>query len=77
MAIHGDWSDSIRINKSNNYHCCVPNCYSNGRYDFQLSFHKFPKDDEMRKKWIVKIRRDIGPEFQVWHWFNNNAVEIN
>ena len=69
MATRGEWSERIRINKSNNYHCCVPNCYSNGRYDFQLSFHKFPKDDE--------IRRDFGPEFQVLHWFNNNAVEIN
>jgi len=77
MAAHGEWSDSIRINKSNNCHCYVSNCYSNGRYDFQLNFHKFPKYDEMRKKWIVKIRRDIGPEFQVLHWFNNNAVEIN
>ena len=30
-----------------------------------LSFYSFPKDQKLAREWIVKIRRDIGPHFQV------------
>ncbi|KAH8040570.1 hypothetical protein HPB51_011398 [Rhipicephalus microplus] len=30
-----------------------------------VSFHRFPKDAMIYKKWIVAIKRDEGPEFQV------------
>ena len=30
-----------------------------------LSFHTFPKDVLVKKKWIVAIKRDEGPEFRV------------
>lgn len=35
------------------------------RYSDQISFHKFPKDKNLRKQWLIKIRRDEGPFFQV------------
>ena len=49
------------------YHCCVPQCTNDSRYDREskLSFHKIPEDNKLRKEWIVKIRRDIGPHFKV------------
>ncbi|XP_019630251.1 PREDICTED: THAP domain-containing protein 11-like, partial [Branchiostoma belcheri] len=49
------------------FHCCVPSCTNDSRYDPEkkLSFHRFPKDSTQRKAWIVKIRRDIGKDFQL------------
>lgn len=48
------------------FHCCVPNCASDARYDKTLSFHRFPSSKgELRKECINKIRRDVGPSFQV------------
>ncbi|XP_062585919.1 uncharacterized protein LOC134247604 [Saccostrea cucullata] len=54
------------------YHCCVPLCTNDSRYDEKnlLSFHRFPSDNELRKEWILKIRRDIGRNFQI----TNNAL---
>ncbi|XP_058879601.1 transcription factor E2F6-like isoform X1 [Acipenser ruthenus] len=48
-------------------HCCVPCCVSDSRYDLEkkMSFHRFPKEAKMRKEWVQKIRRDIGPNFQI------------
>ncbi|XP_026116957.1 uncharacterized protein LOC113095799 [Carassius auratus] len=47
-------------------YCCVPGCRSFSRQNKDnTSFHKFPQDRELQKKWIVKIRRDIGPNFQI------------
>ena len=48
-------------------YCCVPCCNNDARNESGKgkSFHQFPKDLEMRKLWIVKIRRDEGPLFQV------------
>jgi hypothetical protein len=47
--------------------CCVPGCtkkvYEEG--GVKISFHKFPEDEELFRKWIVAIRRDIGKEFKV------------
>ena len=47
--------------------CCVPGCKKkvyegNG---VKISFHKFPEDKSLFRKWIVAIRRDIGKEFRV------------
>ena len=39
------------------YTCCVPGCYSNTKRDQELSFHKFPKDESMKLKWINAIKR--------------------
>ena len=37
--------------------CCVPGCYSNSKKDMTLSFHKIPKDELYRMKWINAIKR--------------------
>ena len=47
-------------------HCCVPGCVSDDRKkDKSITFHCFPKDKDLRKQWIVKIKRDEGPNFNV------------
>ena len=51
--------------KESGYYCCVPQCRSNARYDLHLSFHHIPKDELLKKQWIIKIRRDEGPHFKV------------
>ena len=64
------WAASQRVPVVNNmskFHCCVPNCVSDSRYDAnkELSFHRFPQDSLSRKSWVIKIRRDVVPHFQV------------
>uniref|UniRef100_A0A3B3HWH9 THAP-type domain-containing protein n=1 Tax=Oryzias latipes TaxID=8090 RepID=A0A3B3HWH9_ORYLA len=39
-------------------HCCVPLCQASSKYNSLLSFHTFPSDAEIRRKWLVAIRRD-------------------
>jgi len=39
-------------------HCCVPRCQASAKYNSVLSFFTFPADEELRRKWIVNIRRD-------------------
>ncbi|KAI2666925.1 THAP domain-containing protein 2 [Labeo rohita] len=48
-------------------YCCVPGCtsYQHKDSDKKLSFHRFPSDPKACREWIVKIRRDIGPHFQI------------
>ncbi len=54
-------------------HCCVVFCANDSRYKDKylertgnvLHFHKFPKDEKMRREWIVAIRRDEGANFKV------------
>ena len=49
-------------------HCCVPGCKSDSRYqtiDQPVWFHCIPTDKAIRRKWIVKIRRDEGPNLKV------------
>uniref|UniRef100_A0A8C2DYJ4 THAP domain-containing protein 1 n=1 Tax=Cyprinus carpio TaxID=7962 RepID=A0A8C2DYJ4_CYPCA len=43
-------------------HCCVPLCVVSARYNSTVSFHSFPVEEDLRKKWIIQIRRD---DFQV------------
>ena len=55
------------------HHCSVPLCNSNSSLASckELSFHKFPRDPQMQKKWVIAIRRDIGPHFQI-----NNSTKV-
>ena len=48
-------------------HCCVPMCTSDERRkgDEIISFHSFPRDVMLRKKWIIAIRRNEGLHFKV------------
>ena len=58
------------------HYCCVPLCRNSSSTELQeerkrlglekLSFHSFPDTKSPRgKEWIIKIRRDIGPEFTI------------
>ena len=38
-------------------HCSVPRCTSSAKYSY-LSFHSFPADNDLRKKWLINIRRE-------------------
>uniref|UniRef100_A0A6B0VDM1 Putative regulation of transcription n=1 Tax=Ixodes ricinus TaxID=34613 RepID=A0A6B0VDM1_IXORI len=47
--------------------CCVQGCRNSDRRkkNEELSWHKFPSDIELRKKWITEINRAL-PEGQPW-----------
>ena len=46
-------------------HCCVPR-FSNGRRTSPLlSYHSFPLSSELRKHWLVALRRDEGENSRV------------
>ncbi|XP_056337352.1 uncharacterized protein si:dkey-60a16.1 [Danio aesculapii] len=47
-----------RENSSVRFHCCVPQCTASSKFNSVLSFHAFPKDKDVQKKWVVNIRRD-------------------
>ena len=38
-------------------HCSVPLCSVSSRYNSCVSFHSFPVEEEIRKRWLVNIRR--------------------
>ena len=62
MAFNNSSSDSNnKTQRNSKQHCCVPLCTSDSRYNPELNFHHIPKDEELRKQWIIKIRRDEGP----------------
>ncbi|XP_048111690.1 THAP domain-containing protein 6 isoform X2 [Alosa alosa] len=46
-------------------HCSVPLCTSNKQRQPYLSFHGFPTELSLRKKWIKAVRRDEGPNFKI------------
>ena len=53
--------------KSNIYFC-VPGCTQKGTVDLegnQVGFFGFPKDQSLRQEWLVKIWRDVGPQFKL------------
>jgi hypothetical protein len=59
-------TDNSTVNKSKPaLHCCVPLCTSDSRYNPELHFHHIPKNHELKRQWIIKIRRDEGPLFNV------------
>ena len=62
-------SEATRVkvhNMPNRDHCCVPQCQNNRAKNIPgLTFHQFPKDEFLRKQWVVKIRRDVGKSFRV------------
>ncbi|KAK3742616.1 hypothetical protein QZH41_018331 [Actinostola sp. cb2023] len=54
--------------KKSCFHCCVPQCNGDSRYHNELKFHRLPGGEagkETRKRWLVKIRRDEGPDFKI------------
>ncbi|XP_033725158.1 THAP domain-containing protein 2-like [Pecten maximus] len=57
--------DATEKKLKTNFHCCVPKCNGDSRRHDGLSFHRLPQDKELRKQWIIKIRRDEGLNFKV------------
>ncbi|XP_069591013.1 uncharacterized protein [Ranitomeya imitator] len=52
------------------YHCCVPLCNSDSRYnaDKKISFHRIPAfhvEPQRHRDWLSRIRREPGPSFKV------------
>ena len=65
--INFEITELIMSSKSNMY-CCVPGCTQKGTVDPERSivgFFGFPKDQNLRQEWLVKIRRDVGPHFKL------------
>ena len=46
-------------------HCCVPLCTNRREKRSDLSYHTFPKEDVLRRKWTQAIRRDEGDNFSI------------
>ncbi|XP_063741858.1 uncharacterized protein LOC134865935 [Eleginops maclovinus] len=44
--------------KKNSEHCCVPLCSASSKFNGILSFHGFPTHPDLRRQWLVNIRRD-------------------
>ena len=42
-------------------HCCVPACTNHSSITKGISYHKIPKDKQLRKSWISRLRRDNLP----------------
>ncbi|KAG0429943.1 hypothetical protein HPB47_023152 [Ixodes persulcatus] len=42
--------------------CCVPGCCNNSTRHKGLGFHSFPKDRQLREKWIAKASQGSGDE---------------
>ena len=56
------------MSSSSNVYCCVPLCKQKGNVDPQgnrVGFFSFPTDETFRKQWLLKIRRDVGPNFSI------------
>ncbi|XP_037498663.1 uncharacterized protein LOC119372258 [Rhipicephalus sanguineus] len=48
--------------------CCVPLCTQRGCRDNagnKVSFHAFPRDPQLRKRWLIAIKRDEEPLFTI------------
>ena len=45
--------------------CSVPNCSNNSSKNPELGFFRLPPGKELRKRWIVNMRRDPSALFKV------------
>jgi len=43
------------------YHCCVPKCNSDSRYNLDITFHHFPAAESLKLQWINSICDDAHP----------------
>ncbi|XP_063075409.1 uncharacterized protein LOC134465590 [Engraulis encrasicolus] len=58
MSLKKDRFHLSKQQKQYHEHCCVPMCSASSTYNGVLSFHAFPSDLEIRKRWLVNIRRE-------------------
>ena len=60
---------TVNMMSRSNYHCCVPFCNADNRYDPEnkLLFHRTTPQSkkDLRDGWINNIRRDTGEYFEV------------
>ncbi|XP_007901460.1 protein downstream neighbor of Son-like [Callorhinchus milii] len=47
-------------------YCCVPGCFNNTLKNKELSFHVFPKNEQLRAAWIHHLARLDRRKFSVW-----------
>lgn len=47
----------LKVVGGSSLHCCVPLCSASSRYNTALSFHRFPKDADLRAQWVSKVKR--------------------
>ena len=50
-------SETVKITRICKRYCCIPQCENNNIKNPEMSFHKLPKNPEMRKKWIRLLKR--------------------
>ena len=62
-------SETVKITRICKRYCCIPQFENNNKKNPEMSFHKIPKNPEMRKKWIRLLKRkgirDPGPSHRV------------
>uniref|UniRef100_A0A3Q0SYG9 THAP domain-containing protein 1 n=1 Tax=Amphilophus citrinellus TaxID=61819 RepID=A0A3Q0SYG9_AMPCI len=46
------------LEKKYSEHCCVRLCSASSKFNGVLSFHSFPTQSNLRKRWLINIRRD-------------------
>lgn len=61
-------------------YCCVPFCKMSSRFNSVISFHSFPLDDEIRKKWLLNVGREdlnVSPNTRVCsrHFKSDDLIE--
>lgn len=58
-------SDHLMEGTSRQCFCSVPGCYNSKQNHPYITFHTFPKDEEMRGTWLELVKRDKDPSFNV------------
>ncbi|XP_074645882.1 uncharacterized protein LOC141902141 [Tubulanus polymorphus] len=61
-------ASNIETKSKGNKNCCVPLCHKAGyliEKGEKVTFHRFPKDENLRRQWIIKIKRDPGDNFKI------------
>jgi hypothetical protein len=58
---------TANIKSKFNRNCAVPLCKNwgqTGAVDQVVSYHVFPKDPELRRMWLIKIKREENKQFK-------------
>ena len=67
-------------------HCCVNLCKSRFKKNSDISYHEFPKDNDMRLKWLkavsrkdfnTRINTEIPKDANMHHFIDVFLIDIN
>ena len=58
-------SEAEKTKMPSHDHCCVPLCTNRRDKCPNVRFHCFPREDQLRIRWLVVIRRDEGEFFRI------------